>query len=164
MAAQSCTGSTHNQTGEESAGVDTTAVVEGAYGSLIAVSDVETIPDLPLQGILLAIPSESFQALVASAGGDSTRALGRQAFRVVLTDSLIGKYGVGYASADDSGDYDLRLPPGDYRLCLSLDTLDPEEARWPVRVRGCVPVTIPQGERVHVDVMWGEAGVTAQRR
>lgn len=132
----------------------------GLSGRVITKSDVATIPDLPLEALVLTIPYESvasfLAALDAEVEGDPAH-LG-----LVVPEALFEEYVAAHARSSADGAYALDVGAGRYWVCLADIGGGGPAAPSPTYVNGCVDITVPEGERSAQDIYWGEAGVTAQ--
>ena len=75
----------------------------------------------------------------------------------VLSADHLRKYVEASAISQRNGKYALRVPPGNYLLCLA--NLGRSEM-VPAYVGGCIEVTVLEGKQLRQDIFWGEAGVT----
>ena len=127
-------------------------------GRVVAVSDVATIPDLPLaKAMVVAVPADAFPALLAESAplAAPTGELAFTAFRLECDGHERHE-----APAAADGRYELALPPGEYVLCLA-NVRGRKAERPPFEVAGCVKVAGRPGQDVRLDIGFGEGGVTA---
>jgi hypothetical protein len=135
----------------------------GVRGHLLSLSDVATIPDMPLAGVaVFAVAADQFGALLADAGvapaapgslqwlGQLQVAAGSWSHYVVASDS----------TAADGG-YHLDLDPGSYVVCMAnIDDRDP--SRRPVAVDGCVPLNVRADAETPLELRVGLQGLVSQ--
>lgn len=133
---------------------------ENVVGHVMAKSDVETIPDTPLQALVVAVPGDNMADLLSDVEIDGVREDAYGRLNVSIPESAFARHGASHQLSDADGSYALTLPPGDYWLCLAnIDSAEQEQI-FPAFLYGCLPASVSEGERVEQDIFWGEAGVT----
>jgi len=146
---------------------ETVPLVEGEgeevniRGQAMRKSDVVQDPNTPIdEAFLLAIPSEEFDLLLEEAGL-SRASTNRLMSLLLLTEELFEKYVEASATSQQDGEYELKVPPGNYILCLANLGLPRQPEVFPADVYGCIDITVPEGTQFSQDIFWGEAGVTS---
>lgn len=134
---------------------------ESIRGQAMRKSDVVQDPNTPIdEAFLLAIPSEEFDLLLEEAGL-SRASTNRLMSLLVLTEELFEKYVEASATSQQNGEYELKVPPGNYFLCLANLGLPRQPEVFPADVYGCIEITVPESTQLIQDIFWGEAGVTS---
>lgn len=119
----------------------------GLSGRIWNVSDVQTIPDSPMQALVLAFRAEHYEQLrsefVESPAGLS------------LSEEAFGRYGAAETLSDTAGYYALKLMPGSYWVCLDSYAAG-RAAKFPLSIIGCVPVTVPESGSIQKNLSVSE--------
>ena len=130
-------------------------------GQAMRKSDVVQDPNTPIdEALLLAIPSEEFDLLLEEAGL-SRASTNRLTSLLVLTEESFEMHVEASATSQQNGDYDLKVPPGNYFLCLANLGLPRQLETFPADVYGCIEITVPEGTNLLQDIFWGEGGATS---
>ena len=156
----SCTAQDDGESPCPAEGVETSN--QSVYGRVLGESDVETLPDAPLQALVIAVRSVRIDSLFAEASLDSTRKKMLHRLRLNLSDPLFHKYVESYACSDVDGSYHMKIPPGAYHFCLCLHQCKLEPKDFPIVIHGCTQVTVPDGNGKSLDILWGEGGVSSR--
>ena len=130
-------------------------------GAVIAASDVQTLPDSPLPGVLvLAIRAQHADSLFSQAGTSGLANPSRLG-PLMLSPERIQAVQAATAKTDHEGRYALSVPQGDYILCLANVGWPKPADDSPAAIYGCIEVTVPPHTQVNQNLFWGEAGVTS---
>lgn len=132
----------------------------GVTGSVMRKSDVFLRPNSPMQALVLVVPSDKTERLLKEAGIVETSELGLRRLGLLLTKELSERYVGAQTTSKRNGAYELTVSPGDYTLCLARSVAESPGDIFPVRLYGCIEITIPQGKKIEQGIYWGEAGVT----
>jgi len=129
---------------ERSAPADTMVRIRGRVWSK---SDVQTVPDTPLQAFVLVTTSRGRDSLLA---------------RHLLLEADSGRFVVASVHTDPLGRYSARVPSG--RLWFGLVAIGEPRATlsYPVRVGRLVPIDISGPGPRKLDFFLGEGGLTVK--
>ena len=117
----------------------------GIFGDVIAQSDVATIPDAPVQAIVLAVSDSLFPELVHRLGKVPQESY--DLFEAILEEDLVNPFIKGHARSNAKGDFKIPLKSGAYRLCLGNVYQQGNEALFPAIIRGCTdPIAVSNNE------------------
>ena len=128
-------------------------------GRVRSKSDISLFSGGPLGGVLvLAIPSDKVDPLLEEVGLPKGVNTLLEALELpVLSADLLKKYVEDSMVSKQNGRYALRVPPGNYVLCLA--NIGRSEV-LPAYVNGCFEVIVLEGKQLRQDIFWGIAGVT----
>jgi|SRR5579859_1846278 len=135
------------------------ADVPGISGQVTSLSDVATIPDVPLPGLLVfAVPADQFPALLAAEGVPADainfpETLGQ----LNVSAASWQQYVVASGSSDGAGSYHLDVAPGAYHVCIA-NLSDRDPSRLPASVAGCTRVDVG-ADGTRLDLQWGLQGL-----
>jgi hypothetical protein len=114
---------------------------------VISISDVATVPDIVLGDVGLAV----FEQSALDTQGSP---LDRFSAEVESPQTVTAT-----TTTDQQGAYGFTLPPGDYYVCLA--GFDVQQVQAPFTLSGCVEAQVRAGERLLLDLGWGEGGLYA---
>lgn len=129
------------------------ATDDGVHGTMLDISDVQSVPDAPRSGASVLVLPDADTAVLFDAVDelfvDAPDDLGRLGV-VLAVDNLPAS--AGRATTDHAGRFAVDVADGPALLCVG-ETDGPQ-----LRILGCQPIDVP----VDVDVGFGEAGLTVE--
>lgn len=131
-------------------------------GRTVVLSDVGTIPDAPLQALVLSIHQHDFLAFLDSTGYDIPRDSVFSRLHLSLTSAQFDELVVAHSRSNEQGDYEFTIQPGVYYFCLANLSRSERTTTVPCRVYGAIEVEIPEENDCRQNIYWGEAGVTSR--
>jgi len=133
-------------------------------GRVMSKSDVQTIPDSPINGWVIALSRVNFDEITRDTGFTDTEKnndfLLRSSFDI--SEEQFQKFVAANTISSAQGAFELSLTQGDYLLCLAnLFTVNPP-GTFPANIIGCIELHVQERKKVKQNIFWGEAGVTSQ--
>ena len=125
-------------------------------GRVVSADDQET----PITGsVVLLIPSEQFKAIFTNQGLDAPFDL-REFTPLSLDANAISRFGVQYIDVNSNGQYELKVSPGNYIICLA-NVNEPKPTKViPATFGNCTPgLLLSAGKMYFNDMTWGEQGI-----
>lgn len=131
-------------------------------GRVMSKSDVSTIPHSPLQAFVLIIPFAESDSLLEEVGfpHDDESGFGKLGF--TLTERVFERFIVASTTSNQSGDYELQVPVGNYLVCIANLDVSTRSEMLPAHIEGCVEVSIQEGKQLHQDIFLQFGRVTSQ--